>query len=202
MIRSPIVGLWRKARDGYIARDGVGAVAGRHPSADAQSAKIGIGVKDVTSKRAFQIAATSVGRGVYWTLLVVLFGLSQLWLTLGYRMYVAPEQVSAYESVKDGTVLFFTLAISVGVTLDYFFDEGGPEIQTLAKSTAFVFVPLVVALFVVSCYFIIIVNPAPARPDVVTLLNACAFSIAVAQAAIGKTYLFYKSKLNRIGALR
>ncbi|AEG00663.1 hypothetical protein [Methylomonas methanica] len=136
----------------------------------------------------------AIGRGLYWIILVIVFGLLQLWLNVGYFLYSAPDQVSFYSVTKDGVLLFFMLAVTMGVTIDYHLDDDKSKVGKLWKSAAFVFMPLLITAFVVGAYMMITINPDPSRKELIDLLNICSLCLVVVYAFIGKAYLFYKEE--------
>jgi small neutral amino acid transporter SnatA (MarC family) len=82
----------------------------------------------------------------------------------------------------------------MSVTLDYHFDDKAVKINTLWKSTAFVFLPIIIALAVTGSYFIMFMQPEPSRVQWASGINVYAFLMSLLYAAVGKTFLFYKNK--------
>ncbi|PPK72359.1 hypothetical protein B0F88_104153 [Methylobacter tundripaludum] len=136
-----------------------------------------------------------IGKGVYWTILIVVFGLMQLWVDIGVSLYNEPKDATLYFFVKDGVLLFFTLAVTIGVTLDYFFDDEKSKLGNLWKATAFAFMPIAIMSFVITSYLIFSSETSdPNKISVVNNLNISSFAMALIYATFGKAYLFYKSK--------
>lgn len=136
-----------------------------------------------------------IGKGVYWTVLIVVFGLMQLWVDIGVSLYNKPEDATLYHFVKDGVLLFFTLAVTIGVTLDYFFDDEKSKLGSLWKATAFAFMPIAIMSFVIASYLIFSSETSdPDKISIVNNLNISSFVMALFYATFGKAYLFYKNK--------
>ena len=53
-----------------------------------------------------------VGRGIFWTLLIIIFGLSQLWYTLGKTIFLNDDNLNFFDITKNGILLFFILALN------------------------------------------------------------------------------------------
>ena len=136
-------------------------------------------------------------KGIYWTILVIIFGLLQFWIGLGYSSYSSMIEISFHELTKDGVLLFFSLGITMSVTMDYHFDEYKAKVGNLWKTTGFVFVPLVMITFVVISYLIIKFNPEPNKEELISTLNVCVLCISSVFALIGKSYLFMKQRIDK-----
>lgn len=133
-------------------------------------------------------------KGLYWSSLIVLFGLCQLWIATVFHLYDNSAAVTLYNSTKDGVLLFFALAVVMSVTMDYWFDERLPLRHNLAKTTAFVFFPIVVMGFVISAYAMISFNNASGKEAIVNTINISALVLSFLFAFIGKSYLFIASQ--------
>lgn len=133
------------------------------------------------------------GKGIYWTILILIFGLLQLWFSVFYVFYEDPSAFSFYPLVKDGALLFFSLAVVVGITIDYHFDERKSKVGGLSKATAFVFFPLIVVTMIVAGYMTISTSTSD-NEEVIKILNYSSLSLTILYAILGKTYLFLNSK--------
>ena len=136
----------------------------------------------------------ATGKGIYWAALVILFGLSQLWVKIGYSLYSYPEQVDMFYITRDGALLFFTLAITMSVTMDFWFDEEKSQHSNLWKATAFVFYPIVIMGFVIASYSIISFSNAPKNKEIINALSTGSVVLTLIYAVIGKAYLFCRAQ--------
>ncbi len=136
----------------------------------------------------------ATGKGIYWTTLVILFGLSQLWLKIGYSLYSYPEQLNMFYITRDGALLFFTLAITMSVTMDFWFDETKSRDTNLWKATAFAFYPIVIMGFVMATFSIISFSSAPENKELINTLSIGSVVMTLVYAIIGKAYLFHRTK--------
>ncbi|MBM3236139.1 hypothetical protein FJZ31_07550 [Candidatus Poribacteria bacterium] len=135
-----------------------------------------------------------ISKGFYWTILVIVFGLMQFWIKLAYLYYTEPDKISFYNVTKDGVLLFFTLAITMSVTMDYHFDDQLARVGTLFRSTAFTFMPFMVMSFVIM-WSVIISTSANTNKELSSNLNKWAFILSVVYAICGKSFLFSKNRL-------
>lgn len=132
------------------------------------------------------------GKGLYWTLLVGAFGLAQLWVNLAYLAYTEPEVVSFHRLTGDGLLLFFALAITMSVTMDYWFEGHHSRHWHLWKATAFVFYPIGITGVVIGAYLMIAIQPMPGREALIDGLNLSVVCLTLLYAIVGKTYLFWQ----------
>lgn len=141
------------------------------------------------------MVAKSIGKGLYWSILIVVFGLVQLWVNIGISLYNNPINSSIYVFLKDGVLLFFVLAITISVTLDYYFDDEKSKLGSLWKATAFAFTPMAIMGFVVAAYIVFSSGTSDQEKiHIVNTINISAFSMSMIYAFLGKAYLFYKNK--------
>ncbi|SEI67509.1 hypothetical protein SAMN05421831_10754 [Allopseudospirillum japonicum] len=143
----------------------------------------------------------ATGKGVYWTILVVLFGLAQLWVKIGYSLYSYPEQVSLFYITRDGVLLFFTLAITMSVTMDFWFDDTKSKEGSLWKATAFAFYPIIIMGFVIASFSIVSFSDAPDNEELVNALSTGSVVLTLLYAVVGKAYLFHRAR-HLYGGLR
>lgn len=136
----------------------------------------------------------ATGKGVYWTALVVLFGLAQLWVIVGYSLYSFPEKVTFYSMTKDGVLLFFTLAVTISVTMDFWFNDEKLNTGKLWKATAFAFYPMLIMGFVIASFSIISFGNLVEQKEIVNMLSIGSILLTLLYAIIGKAYLFKRTK--------
>lgn len=139
------------------------------------------------------------GKGIYWTFLVSVFGLAQLWIIIGYQLFNDASKVSVYYMAKDGALLFFALAVTMSVTMDFWFEPKVSNKSNLAKATTFVFTPIAVMGFVIGAYSIIMFGAPEKSPDLVCALSIGAITLSLLFAMVGKAYIFFCSQRNSQG---
>jgi hypothetical protein len=134
----------------------------------------------------------SILKGIYWTFLIVLFGLIHLWIDLGALVFSDPEKISIYYISKHGAILFFTLVVTISVTFDYHFDKNIIKNYDMLKFSSFVLIPIVVSIFVICAHFITLNDIPDDKKLLVVQLNVCAFVMVIIYSIGSKSYLFYR----------
>lgn len=135
------------------------------------------------------------GKGIYWTILVLIFGLLQLWIDVFLKYYGSPDSFSFYPLIKNGAFLFFSLAVVVGITIDYHFDEKKSEVGALWKAGAFVFFPFLLVVAIVVAYTTVSLIKTE-NDNIIRLLNYISFCLTLLYALLGKTYLFLNNRIS------
>lgn len=145
-----------------------------------------------------QSAVMNLGKGVYWALLLGIFGLLQLWVNVAYLVYIQPESVSLYRLTSDGVLLFFALAITISVTMDFWFESADARRCHLWHATAFAFYPMGVTAVVIAAYLMMTSHPDQVSEDLVNALNMSVVSLTLLYIIISKTYLFQRASKTTI----
>ena len=76
-----------------------------------------------TTTNNHQRTLKALGASIAWTVMASGVGLTQLWITVG--IYSLDKQ-SNYEfsaTIRDGSLLFFIMAIITTIAIDYYFDQ-------------------------------------------------------------------------------
>lgn len=135
-------------------------------------------------------------KGVYWLVLAVVLGLAQLWANM---CRASGSDVRAFSiAMENGVLLFFTMGLTISVTLDYHFDS---DIDTIAKigklwrATAFTFFPLIITLLVILTYSAIQFRQEAMKETWVVLAHWLSLGMSCVLALVGKTYLFCKDRM-------
>lgn len=129
-------------------------------------------------------------KSLYWTLLVALFGLLQLWLVLGYQ--VLTDQGLRFDTIaRDGALLFFAAAVTIGLTLDYWFEPPMPMPGRLWTATAFVFYPLLIMILVVATAMALAIDAARLSASTLVGLTWIISAMTAIYAILVKSLMFY-----------
>lgn len=139
----------------------------------------------------------ALGRSLYWSLLVALFGLLQLWLVFGYQGLTG-EPLGVERAMRDGVLLFFALAVTIGLTLDFWFEatsrpRPAPEPMGLWVATAFVFYPLTILALVVALAMALAIDGTRLGTPTLTLVTLAVTGMTACYAIMTKTYLFFRA---------
>ena len=132
-------------------------------------------------------------RGAYWTLLMAVFGLLQFWVNWGIAKVSRPESSSFFDLTKDGGLLFFVVAVIVGISIDFHFDAKKSGDGALWKTLPFVFLPMFVLVIAIVAYIFSSTYGVESYRDEFELVNIIGLMLTSIYALIGKTYLFYSS---------
>lgn len=141
---------------------------------------------------------TNFLKGTFWMVLVSLFGLSQLLISLCVSAFQEESSITWYLIAKDGVLLFFALAVTITITMDYWFDPIASESTSLAKATAFVFYPIILMAVVITIYCIILFGNPENNKELINTVSLCVLGLAGLFGVVGKTYLFICSNMRRM----
>ncbi|MBK5931291.1 hypothetical protein [Halochromatium salexigens] len=143
---------------------------------------------------AVRVLALAFGKSLYWSLLVALFGLLQLWLVFAYEGLTA-QPLGIERVMRDGVLLFFAVAVTIGLTLDFWFEaasDAQPTPMGLWIVTAFVFYPLMILTLVVALAMALAINGAQLETSALTLITLTVTGMTTCYALMTKTYLFLR----------
>jgi len=88
---------------------------------------------------------TSMGKSLIWTLLIILFGLSQLWILIGNSYLLTNFSIIYNQILLDGVLLFFSSTLVASISIDYFISE--TKISSKAVSgLVFVLFPCIIII--------------------------------------------------------
>lgn len=94
--------------------------------------------------------------GLAWVSLLLIFGLLQLWLDLGWDYYKEPSKFNFFPAISQGALLFFCLAATSAVSIDFHFEPKLASKYSGWKTVCFVAVPTLILIVTISAYFITI----------------------------------------------
>lgn len=109
-------------------------------------------------------------RALAWTLLNCLFGLVQVWVVL----FVAPLlsfHLSLADLVARGEALFFSMALTIGIALDYYFDPAALSLPKWILGILTVVVPALISVLSIATYMVIYLEAARVAPDKVMVFQ-------------------------------
>lgn len=142
--------------------------------------------------------------GLLWMVLAVVLGLAQLWLNYGVAAFRSMS--IGRDVLEDGVLLFFAMALTASVCLDYHFDEELDRLvpmRKLWKGIIFYFVPGVIILLVTYVYMCLLFDPEKAlKTDVVVLAHWSSILAALLLCLFCKTLLFCKAAIRNVRRAR
>ena len=130
----------------------------------------------------------------------MIFGLSQLWYVVGENLFSQESNFDMFSIIKDGVLLFFILALTISLTLDFWFEHAQERIN-LAKLTAFVFYPLLITISVVSVYSYVLTLSTRLNKEIFKIANLTLIVLSFVYALVVKTYFYYKTDFFKEGGL-
>lgn len=105
-----------------------------------------------------------------------------------------PEHLTFFDLTKDGGLLFFILAVTIGVGVDYVFDSSTNSKRTIESVIAFYFMPVIVMFGVTAAYMFIKFNAVDDNKQIFQAVNVGALALGLTYGFVGKIYLFYRAK--------
>jgi len=133
----------------------------------------------------------SVFASLAFTVLTVIFGLSQLWITFGLAFFKKGAHYDVDTMLRDGVLLFFIMGIVASIALDYYFSKA-PRFPRTIEAILFVLYPLLTTAFVVFAYSAVYwLKPDQVDYDHVRWAQYIAIVLAFVYSLFGKYVQFY-----------
>lgn len=86
-----------------------------------------------------------------WTVLTTFLGLIQLWITVIISYLLTNKEYNFYSPFQDGSLLFFIMAVTTAITIDYHFTKN-INLPQWAKSVVFTLFPFLIGILVTALY--------------------------------------------------
>ena len=134
-------------------------------------------------------------RAAIWMMLMIIFGLFQMWIDLLYVAIVKPKEMSLFYFIKDGGILFFLLAVTSGITIDYQLAECSHS-PNLFQKISFIFFPFIIFGCVVCLYMIIKLINIGAFQYRFNYANTCLFFLTIVYGFFSKLFLFSRESVS------
>lgn len=146
------------------------------------------------TKNAFIIALIN---SITWTVLVTGLGLIQFWITIGVSYIVKTKTYSLSDALQEGTLLFFIMAITTAITIDYYFAEE-LDIPKWANSILFMYYPLTIAIFVTVIYVLLyVINQEELDKSAIAVSQYGVIASTIAYALIAKFIMFFNLEIKK-----
>lgn len=146
------------------------------------------------NKRPLPIQRTlkALGASIAWTVMASGVGLTQLWITVG--IYSLDKQ-SNYEfsaTIRDGSLLFFIMAIITTIAIDYYFDQS-TELPRWVDGIIFFIFPFITGIFVTTSYVALhFLESESINYDLVSTIQMIAIVMTIFYALLVKFISFLK----------
>lgn len=137
----------------------------------------------------------SLGKSVYWIILVLLFGLSKLWIDMAQYHYGRDIVFEIYPFIKDNGLMLFSLSVTIGIAIDFQLDKNLIA-NNLFEKTIFSIIPYIFIFLITSSYLIIFSFGELDEGDKIehiTFLNLSSVIFTIGYAMLTKTYMFNKN---------
>ena len=124
----------------------------------------------------------SIQRSLSWTILTTLLGLIQLWITICVSYVLTHISYSMWGALQEGALLFFIMAVTTAITVDYHFTAELPISQSI-RGIIFTLFPFLIGVFVTALYVTLYISDSSKvdRPALLTITYAL----------IAKTIMFF-----------
>lgn len=138
--------------------------------------------------------AHSFGKAVYWSLWILVLGLVQFWIHIAIDVYQEDGVFELQYYTKDGVLLFFSLAVTQGVYLDYALHQADKPESGFLIFSMFKLIPIVVTVFCVVSYLLMKLTEAEKFLSILDFVSVTCVVLAMAYSLVVKAYLFFADK--------
>lgn len=135
-------------------------------------------------------------KGMIWTLLTAMFGLIPVWLTFGISIITKNRDYSLSQAVQDGSLLFFVMAITTAITVDYYFSKD-IDISGWVNKIMFTMYPFVIGIVITYLYSTLyLVSQPEIHVGIVSQIQYLLIAATLLYATIAKYVMFLDEEKN------
>jgi vacuolar-type H+-ATPase subunit I/STV1 len=86
-----------------------------------------------------------------WTFLTTFLGLIQVWITMVISYLLKNKEYNLRVALEEGSLLFFIMAVTIAITIDYHFSEN-IHLPQWIRSVMFTLLPFLIGILVTALY--------------------------------------------------
>lgn len=127
-----------------------------------------------------------------WTLIASVVGLTQLWVTILIFSFDKNKGYDYWQTIRDGSLLFFVMAIMTAIVVDYYFDYS-MKFRRWLEGLVFSLFPFITGVFVATSYAALHLIESESINDSIALqMQAYAIAMTIIYALVVKFLHFSK----------
>lgn len=135
-------------------------------------------------------------KGMVWTLLTAMFGLIPIWLTFGISIITKNRDYNFSQAVQDGSLLFFVMAITTAITVDYYFSKD-IDISGWVNKIMFTMYPFVIGIVITYLYSTLyLVSQSEIHVGIVSQIQYSLIGTTILYAMLAKSLMFFDEEKN------
>lgn len=133
----------------------------------------------------------SIQRSLSWTILTTLLGLIQLWITICVSYVLTHISYSMWGALQEGALLFFIMAVTTAITVDYHFTSELRISQSI-RGIMFTVFPFMIGVFVSGLYVALYISdPSKVNRPALVLIQCGIITLTIIYALIAKAIMFF-----------
>ncbi|MGB0386398.1 MAG: hypothetical protein ACPGWR_16430 [Ardenticatenaceae bacterium] len=128
-----------------------------------------------------------------WTVTASVVGLAQLWVTILIFSFDKNKNYDYSQTIQEGSLLFFVMAIMAAIVVDYYFDPN-MKFNPWLEGLLFSFIPFLTGVFVATSYAALhLIGPGSIDDSMAGQMQVYAIAITILYALLVKFLHFLNS---------